>query len=309
MNIAILGAGALGCLFYAKLCQQQFKPAFIADLRKKTGSEPSKLQYQDGLNTHEHELRFIKKPAELEPYSAVLITLKSHQVLSALQKLRPWLNHKQNQLPVICLLHNGMGIAQEVETQFPKHKIILATTSQAALKTGPYAVQHTGIGPSYFGQLNTNTAIDLENNALYQQIKQSLELVQQDEHIENRLYQKLSINCIINPLTAIHQCKNGHLSSSDFLETINELCQEIALVYQAIGIKTNKEALFEQVINVIMATRENYSSMNRDVFFQRPTEIEHITGHLLQLAKKNQIASPLNQDLYNSIKKLEQDYL
>jgi 2-dehydropantoate 2-reductase len=60
----------------------------------------------------------------------------------------------------------------------------------------------------------------------------------------------------------------------------------------------------QQVATVIRATADNRSSMLQDVLAGRGTEIEYLTGHLLQLAARHGLAAPQNESLYRSICRL-----
>ena len=99
------------------------------------------------------------------------------------------------------------------------------------------------------------------------------------------IWHKLAINCIINPLTAIDQVKNGELSSPKYQEVITLLINEISQVLNAEGLSITREKLITTVHQVIEATSDNYSSMHQDIFHKRPSEIDFITGYLLQRAK------------------------
>ncbi|MEF1218253.1 ketopantoate reductase C-terminal domain-containing protein, partial [Photobacterium damselae] len=63
-----------------------------------------------------------------------------------------------------------------------------------------------------------------------------------------------------------------------------------------------------RVNQVILATQANYSSMNRDVFHHRTTEIDYITGYLIETARRHHIVSPYNEELWQQIKQLEHHY-
>ncbi|NMU82308.1 2-dehydropantoate 2-reductase, partial [Vibrio parahaemolyticus] len=88
---------------------------------------------------------------------------------------------------------------------------------------------------------------------------------------------KLAINCAINPLTAILQCKNGELAKPEFKIQLESITQELVEVMSKEGIAIEFRSLFDTVMQVVNATAENYSSMRQDVFHQRRTEIDFIT--------------------------------
>jgi len=307
MKIAILGAGALGCLCYSKLAMSNHSPLFIPDLRQDLdrSTKPTQVQFEEHLTQHNINLNFATSAAELARYEFILVTLKAFQIPSAIKKLKPWLTKHH----IICLMHNGMGVAEKVAVLLPNNPILMACTTQAALKLGNYKVRHTGIGDTYIGPYRVLT--EDENNAVITACKQlhnALGNVYIDSNITNRLYQKLSINCIINPLTAINQCTNGALKSDNFAQDISSLCDEIAHVFTAINLNTSSLKLKNQVMDVIQATASNHSSMNQDVFLKRQSEIEQITGHLMHLAEQHGIAIPKNKFLYQQIKQIENYY-
>jgi len=63
----------------------------------------------------------------------------------------------------------------------------------------------------------------------------------------------------------------------------------------------------EKVIRTINRLHQykNYSSMYQDVKKGKKTELDYITGAIIQRAKKHNIPVPMNEFLYDSIKFLE----
>ena len=86
------------------------------------------------------------------------------------------------------------------------------------------------------------------------------------------------------------------------------LIDEIRQVLNAEGLSITREKLITKVHQVIEATSDNYSSMHQDIFHKRPSEIDFITGYLLQRAKAHNISAPVNQTLFQKIKQIEQDH-
>lgn len=126
--------------------------------------------------------------------------------------------------------------------------------------------------------------------------------------INKPLWEKLAINCVINPLTALNQCLNGDLAQEKYTSTIEQLIDEVCAVAKTKDINLSTEELSGSVNKVISATANNHSSMQQDIAQQRKTEIEYITGYLLAQAKIHKITAPANQALYEKIKTIEQSW-
>jgi len=122
------------------------------------------------------------------------------------------------------------------------------------------------------------------------------------------LWKKLAVNAVINPLTAIHNIKNGQLADAQFSDTIAMILKEWRLVAQSCGIQIKLEEMSKVVYDVIHKTANNYSSMNRDIAAGKITEIEFINGFIINQAEINGIAVPENKKLVKRINQLERKY-
>ncbi|MBD3743590.1 hypothetical protein IE980_04885 [Klebsiella pneumoniae] len=125
-------------------------------------------------------------------------------------------------------------------------------------------------------------------------------------NIHSAIWRKLAVNCVINPLTALKGCKNGDLR--DYTQEVAAICREVAAVMEREGIHTSAENLLFYVEQVIESTAENISSMLQDVRAQRHTEIDYITGFLLNRARAHGVAVPENARLFELIKRKENEY-
>ena len=81
------------------------------------------------------------------------------------------------------------------------------------------------------------------------------------------------------------------------------LVDEILSVFNAYNIQIEKP--FELVMEVAKLTGDNISSMLQDVMKGRKTEIDFINGAIINLGKKKNIKTPLNETIYHLIKTLE----
>jgi len=296
--IQIIGAGAIGCLWLAKLRQVNYECHLVS--RSQLISPRVKLT---DLTGHKHLIEIshsnqLLHSSEKAQKSTILVCVKAQQVLKALLMQRQYISDQQ---PLI-LMHNGFGCAEEVIKHFPNNPIICATTANASLYNNALDITETGNGPSYFG-LFKETADDL--SPLIIPFQRAMKSVYWSESIIEKCWLKLAINAAINPLTAIHQIKNGALQSIKYQSIITPLIKEVATISEYENINLNLDILEKTIMEVIKATAENFSSMNRDIFYKRETEIDFINGYLIKKAQQHKIVTPLLMNLYQQVKAME----
>lgn len=292
MQITVLGCGALGQLWLTALYKQGHElqgwlrvpqPYCHVNLLDSTG---------DIFNRS-----FIANdPQFLAESDLLLVTLKAWQVSDAVRALA-------QQLPETCpilLLHNGIGTLEELSRL--QHPILLGFTTQAAKRDGNVIV-HVANGTTHIGPGNLQAT---EYSYLADTLHQALPDVAWHNNIGSASWNKLAVNCVINPLTALYNCRNGELVVHE--AEIFDICDEVAHVMEREGYNTSTENLFSHVKQVIECTGENISSMLQDIREQRHTEIDYITGYLLRRARANGIPVPLNTRLYEQVKRKEDEY-
>ncbi|HDN9005461.1 ketopantoate reductase family protein [Aeromonas veronii] len=294
----LLGCGALGGVFASLLTQSgQSTRVLLREHHQSTlhpGFDFTSLEGQVQLLNIERA--FAGQPGKIQ---RLLVMTKASQVVGA---LAPLVGHLDAGVPIV-LLHNGMGIAEKVVQMFPHNPVIAGVTSHGAMKAGHFVFRHTGKGETWLGPFNEAAKA---HASLADELAQALGQAGWDEQIVARQWQKLAINCAINPLTALYKLKNGELAGPRFADALQQICVEVADVMCAEGIATTAEELQRRVMTVVELTADNYSSMYQDMELGRETEIEAITGFLLVKAARHGIAVPVNQGLYQAIKEKSQ---
>jgi 2-dehydropantoate 2-reductase len=293
-KLAVVGKGAIGGLIgfkchqlgynYQHLIKTQPQPLFkVTDI---TG-----VPYSFTPNAS-----VITKP---NPFDLLILPVKAYQVMSVLEQLAPFIQPHH----IIMLLHNGMGTIEQVKEKLPNNPLIAATTSYGAFKPDANTLLETGLGQTHLGWIGS---VDIT-------LKQSIEPILSallppsnwHQDIGLALWKKLAINAVINPLTAIHNLKNGELADIKYITNISNICLEISKVMRALNYSIDSAELIENVQQVITATANNYSSMHQDLKFRRHTEIEFINGYVTSKATELNIKVPHNQSLLEQIRQLE----
>ncbi|GLT14844.1 2-dehydropantoate 2-reductase [Vibrio algivorus] len=294
MKIGIVGIGALGSLWATKL-QQDGHDVLAITRDHSQRSISISLDQQAKFEIPANDL------TQLSTCQAIIITVKSTQVKQAIEPLFTYLPTK---IPLI-FLHNGMGALDQLSEQWNQHPLFLATTTQAAFKPNSQQVKHTGIGQTFIGAYRETEKLTAQLDSIIQELDSALPKVMWHNHIQSALWKKLAINCVINPMTAIYQCKNGELLQSQYQTEVKSLINECHQVMQAVGQNQSLNDLSDRIKQVMIATSDNFSSMHQDIHHKRPTEIEFITGFLLKQAQRYAIDMPNHQRLFKKIKQLE----
>lgn len=291
----VVGAGAIGLLWSCRLNQLGYQVHLV--YRKDAPDMPLLLDSPSEDNASPTELRsehvIPSFKAEELPlvYDKVLLCTKSYDVINAYSKIK---QHLSNQAIVACLC-NGMGIQEALYNTLTAEQCLWAgTTTEGAFKITTNHVKQTGLGNTYFGpwsQKKTEIPFPLSHLTVVD--------------IQKRLIEKLAINAIINPITALFSIQNGDLLSKEFsillkaaLLELSELFThpEFGLFQYSQHLTLNN--LATRVATVAKLTQLNRSSMHEDVRFNRPTENEFISGFLL---KNSPIPLTIQALLYEAI--------
>ncbi|AOY88097.1 2-dehydropantoate 2-reductase [Marinobacter salinus] len=293
--IAILGAGALGRLWAASLPAGE--TAFVPRAGA-SGNSPVDFQFQgpDG------SIQDVSVPWQAlgDPVSLLLVTTKAGDTQNALTSVMATL---PGNTPVV-LFQNGLGSQQAVAQRWPGHPVLAASTTEGANRPDAGTVIHAGSGQTWIGAMNE--AAQPYVGPIVQQLATSGLSIHRESDILSRLWQKLVINAGINPFTAILNCANGEILTSEFYQqNIDSLCSEIAALMAANGqTKERPQVLRQQIETVAENTARNTSSMRSDTLAGRKTEIDFINGYLVRLGIDAGIPTPVNQMLTEQVKLL-----
>ena len=123
---------------------------------------------------------------------------------------------------------------------------------------------------------------------------------------------KLAVNAIINPLTAIFDIKNGGLVANYHLKrTMRLLLAEISLVFRSlpelqnvpnVNTRFDPQRLENIVLSVAEVTHSNDSSMLQDMRAVRETEIDYINGYIIKRGEELGVHCVTNYMLMHMIK-------
>lgn len=277
----VIGQGALGSLMAVHLAKQHQHVTL-------------KLR-----NTGSCDIRFanrtwsFKAVQQIEQPSVIFAAVKAYQVAPLLAELQSQaVFHKST----LILSYNGM-LTNEAELLRPNdwHWV----TTHGAYRDGNQVI-HGGHGESWLGTMG----VDVMKPDFFADFEQALPPLHWQPDIRQRRWQKLAINCLINPYTVIHQCLNGelvrHVSMSDW----RSVATEITRLAARHGVELSADDVLTQAQRVVDQTAKNRSSMLQDYLHQRPSEIDYLNGFVAAASAKEGWSAPANERLCEQVQSL-----
>ncbi|UCB59886.1 MAG: 2-dehydropantoate 2-reductase [Candidatus Bathyarchaeota archaeon] len=288
--IIVLGAGAIGST-YGALLSSKNKVTLIGRTAHMKSITKNGLTISGSVN----DTYFLAAETEIEeipPNALILLTTKAQDAARTIEGIKPLLRKDST----ILVLQNGLGIKEVVEKIVDdKAEIIRGLVTSAAELLEP--------GKVSFWQGETILEPTQSSHAIARVFVESGLKTRISNDIKSEIWQKLILNCVVNPLTAILRARNHEILAGNLKGIRHAIIQECTTIAQS------EELLFEtgleECIEQKIAGYTNYSSMYQDIAKQRKTEIDFINGKIVELGRRHSIPTPVNEALVALIKYLE----
>lgn len=316
MRTLIIGAGALGVAIGASLKHSGFGVDFFArEATKRTIDTYGicrKGIFQD-IYIGAGEVGTYSSYEELprDAYDYVIISTKTvanAEVSEALNANRDCMKDDCK----IVFMQNGMGYEEPFLEYFDEEMIYHSRVITGFKKPWANESEITAHqAPILIGSIY---GYDFDAvQPLVDAINESGIPAQAENDLSQALWAKLIYNTTLNPLGAILGMSYGELADSDYAHSIMDiLIEESFDIMHTSGGSTYwedadayREALFGEMIPV---TYEHRSSTLQDIEKKQKTEIDTLTGSLLNLASQCNVAAPMHSMVYSLVKALEEKF-
>lgn len=287
MKIGIIGAGAIGILFGGYLAEAHHDITFYTRNPnvKHLYIEKERQVSKSIKCTVVHDIQ------PLYTMDLIIIAVKYHH----LKQLKVVLDSLPTQVPLL-FLQNGL-LHLSFSSSLNQETILIGSVLHGASKINPTTVKHLGIGPTTIGTYRGKKDI---MDVLVQSSSPDFPFLVKD-HIEDTLFKKALLNCLINPLTTIARVENGVLlTNSSYAFILKSIFNELMLAFS----EWNGQLLWEDVVTLCQKTANNRSSMLTDYENGRLMELETIVGAVILEASKRESELPVLNTLYLLLKEM-----
>jgi 2-dehydropantoate 2-reductase len=130
-------------------------------------------------------------------------------------------------------------------------------------------------------------------------------LVEFSSNFKHLQWNKLMVNAVANPISAIIKRKNRATLSRGLEATFERVIDECLQVAALDGVELDKKSCLDFVRFIISKNADNTTSMYQDVIKGKRTEIDSFNGYLVDQARKHGLSVPVNEMLQAIIKVIE----
>lgn len=239
------------------------------------------------------------------PFDYVLVCVKSFDTAAAAEALarRPELLGGAGRI-VLC--QNGWGNREAFQSRFPWPLLYSARVITGFSRPRENEVEVTVHADAM--HVGTLGGAPLEGVApLCAAIAAGGFPCEATPHIERDLWAKMLYNCALNPLGAIFDVPYGALAESAHTRRLmNTIHQEVYAVMRADGRQTHwtDAKAYQKVFyeRLVPATAAHCSSTLQDIRAGKRTEIDALSGAIVELGRRYGVEVPVNAAVYDMVK-------
>jgi 2-dehydropantoate 2-reductase len=304
MRIGVVGAGAMGSLFGARLVESGHSDVVLLDVNKAhmDAVREHGLAFEDGSETRRVRIAATSDPAEAGKVDFIVFFCKHPDSRQAISDARPMLTDHT----VVWTPQNGIGNVEIIAGVVPEKRIAKGLTSSTSIQTGPGQIRtnfqgetETFIWPVAGGE----NPVVREAAAIFTRAGLPTYLA---SDIDYRIWRKLCVNITLTVLTAAINTAIGPVGESEAGQALmRPLVQEAVAVARAKGIPLEFDDAYGYVEELREKAFHHIGSTTGDMQNMRMTEVDAMTGAVVREGRKVGVPTPVNEAITNLVHLLE----
>jgi len=293
MQVAVVGAGAVGCYYGGLLLRAGHDVTFIGRQPHVDAINARGLLLDTQTFNGHLPARAATDATALASPDLVLVCVKSADTEQAGRSLT---GHLQPETSVLSL-QNGVDNAPRLAA-VTGHAVLPVVVYVGSEMAGPGHVRHHGGGDLAIGASAASEA--LANTLEAAGIRTTI-----SDDIDVTLWSKLIINCAFNALSAVADIAYGPMLEVDGTrEVVTRAVQEATTVARACGVAIPDD-LLAHILNIPSMMPNQKSSTAQDLARGKPSEIDFLNGYVVRKGAELGIATPTNHALQLMVKLTE----
>jgi 2-dehydropantoate 2-reductase len=303
MRIAVIGAGAVGGYYGARLAQAGHDVSFVARGANLAALRSSGVSVRSSLGDFTVQARAEEDAGRIGTVDLVVLAVKTYSNPEALLHLPPLVGPNT----AVLTLQNGVESAAEVAAVIGAEHVLAGATYIIATLVAPGTIQHTGparrivFGEGFGEAARSGRVAEIERVLAGADI--------QAEGVADArvpIWEKFIFLAPFAGLSAAARLSLGPLwAQPAFRATFDQAMAEVEAVARAEGIGVAADVRAAKMSYLDNSPATSRSSMMMDLVAGRPIEIEALLGAATRRGRAAGIPTPVMETLYAVLKPFE----
>lgn len=297
MHVAVIGAGALGTLFGARLADAGETVTLVGHPGRHLDAVARSGITVEGPAGDRNTVP-VETTTDHDAVGDadwVLLAVKSYDTASAMADIADALSDQS-----VLTVQNGLGNAETIADFVPSERVVVGTTAHGASIPDPGHVVHAGTGETVVGRYFA--ANDDEVETIAEALTSAGIQTSVTDRPRDAIWEKVIVNTGINAATALARVPNGALVKYPPGERLLERAIEEGVAIARAEGQLIPDDVVARAESVARRTAPNRSSMRQDVEAGSRTEIEALNGAIVSLGTDHGIETPVNRTLADLIR-------
>ncbi len=302
-HVAIIGAGAMGCLFAAALRQSGCGVTLVARSQTIVDALLAKGIRVDAGAASQTVSGFTAATdyAAIRESELVLVFVKSGCTANAAASMAPFLAPKS----LVLTLQNGLGNVETLRSRLPGSQVVAGVTGNGAFVLGPGHIRSGGTAETVIGE--PDGPAQPRMRAIRDIFIRAGFPTRISDNVTGAIWTKLMVNVGINPVSALENLSNGEVAADpEAFAVAAAAVREAAGVAAAAKIRLETDDPVAHMRRAAELTAANESSMLQDLRAGRMTEIEAMNGEVERRGRALGLPVPVNAVLASLIRLRQQ---
>lgn len=302
MEIAVLGAGAMGSLFGGRLAEAGHSVTLI-DINQPhleaIGANGLRLEI-DGDTRAIRNIAAMRPGATDKTPELLLVFTKSMHTRAALSGIE----HLLGETTAVLTLQNGLGNVEAIRDFVPLANVLVGVTTWPADLVAPGSVSSHGQG-----KIRMMSA-DGERTSKVDAVAEALNSAglnsQIDDDVWAAIWEKVAFNAALNSICAVTGSTVDQLGLLEDSKSLAlTVAAEVISVANASGISADLSVCSASIVHATEQHRAHKPSMLQDVLAGRKTEIEGINGAVVDAARTLSVSVPHTETLAKLVRLID----
>jgi 2-dehydropantoate 2-reductase len=300
MKVLVMGAGAIGAYYGARLQQAGEQVTFCARGANLQALKENGVQFKSYQGDFSLAVSASGDPRDFAPYDLILFCVKSYDTSAAAHMLAGCLNPGG----AILTLQNGVENELLLAEVFGRDAVMGGNARVGAELISPGVIVHRTGGVIEFGELaggDTERARRLvemfQRAGIFGSLTTALSTIR---------WEKLLWNAAFNTVTTLTRSNVGAIiDDASGVELLRALMNEIAAVARAEGVNLGDANVDAQITRSQAHLRMIRPSTLQDSERGKPLEYDALCGAVVRAGRRHQIATPYMDTIYALMKLLD----